>query len=118
MSEDAMSPDELIMAAFKGGKECMIEIRKDEETIRLDRARIVMADGEADVWLAIRADKYPDRTKALRFTKAEIRRDPTRFMANTMITATTMDNSRLYSPALVPVAREKSSSKVTAKILL
>ena len=27
MSEDAMSPDELIMAAFKGGKECMIEIR-------------------------------------------------------------------------------------------
>lgn len=74
MSEDAMSPDELIMAAFKGGKECMIEIRKDEETIRLDRARIVMADGEADVWLAIRADKYPDRTKALRFTKAEIRK--------------------------------------------
>lgn len=74
MSEDAMSPDELIMAAFKGEKECMIEIRKDEETIRLDRARIVMADGEADVWLAISADKYPDRTKALRFTRAEIRK--------------------------------------------
>ena len=74
MSEDAMSPDELIMAAFKGGKECMIEIWKDEKPFRLDRARIVMADGEADVWLAIRADEYPDRTKALRFTKAEIRK--------------------------------------------
>ena len=72
MSEDAMSPDELIMAAFKGGKECMIEIRKDEEAIRLDRARIVMADGEADVWLAIPADEYPDRTKALRFTGTEV----------------------------------------------
>ena len=72
MSEDAMSPDELIMAAFKGGKECMIEIRKDGETIRQNNSRIVMIDGSTDTWLAIPADEYPDRTNALRFTGTEV----------------------------------------------
>ena len=72
MSEDAMSPDELIMAAFKGEKKCMIEIRKDGETIRRNNSRIVMIDGNTDTWLAIPADEYTDRTKALRFTGAEV----------------------------------------------
>ena len=50
--------------------------------------------------------------------RAEISRDPTRFIASTMITAMTTAISRLYASALVPDARAKSSSKVTAKILL
>ena len=53
-----------------------------------------------------------------KMTSAEIRSDPTRFMARTMMTAIMIAISRLYTFAFVPVAVEKSSSKVTAKILL
>ena len=51
-------------------------------------------------------------------TSADIRRDPTRFIAKTMITAIMMAIIRLYVSALVPADLEKSSSNVTAKILL
>ena len=52
-----------------------------------------------------------------KMTRAEIRSEPTRFIAKTMITAVTTAISRLYAPAFVPVAREKSSSNVTENIL-
>ena len=53
-----------------------------------------------------------------KITKAEISREPTRFIASTIITATMTANKRLYNSAFVPVACAKLSSKVTAKILL
>ena len=53
-----------------------------------------------------------------KITSAEISSEPTRFIANTMMTATMIAIKRLYRPAFVPVALAKSSSKVTAKILL
>ncbi len=56
--------------------------------------------------------------KAGKMIRAEISREPTRFMESTMITAVTTAISRLYSSAFLPVAFVKSSSKVTAKILL
>ena len=49
---------------------------------------------------------------------AEIRSEPTRFIARTMITAIIIATKRLYSDALSPTAREKFSSNVTEKILL
>ena len=52
-----------------------------------------------------------------KITRAEISKDPTRFMAITMTTAVTTARIRLYTLALVPVAEAKLSSKVTAKIL-
>ena len=48
---------------------------------------------------------------------AEIRSDPTRFIASTMTAAVITAISRLYRPACSPVASAKVSSKVTAKIL-
>ena len=56
--------------------------------------------------------------RAGKMTRAEIRSEPTRFMARTMITAVMTAISRLYWSARTPAALEKSSSKVTAKILL
>ena len=56
--------------------------------------------------------------KAGKITSAEISSEPTRFMANTMITAISTASSRLYASTGVPVARANDSSKVTAKILL
>lgn len=53
-----------------------------------------------------------------KMTNAEISNEPTRFIANTMMIATMTAINRLYAPAFVPTAREKFSSKVTAKILL
>ena len=53
-----------------------------------------------------------------KITSAEIRSEPTRFIASTMITAITTAINRLYALALVPVALAKFSSNVTAKILL
>ena len=53
-----------------------------------------------------------------KITRAEISREPTRFMASTMITAMMTAIRRLYIPAFTPVACAKPSSKVTAKILL
>ena len=50
-------------------------------------------------------------------TRAEISKDPTRFMAITMITAVTTARIRLYVLVLIPVAEAKVSSKVMAKIL-
>ncbi len=47
---------------------------------------------------------------------AEIRREPTSFMASTITDAVTTAISRLYRSAFIPVARAKVSSKVTAKI--
>ena len=56
--------------------------------------------------------------KAGKTIKAEIRREPTRFIAKTMTTAMTMAIRRLCKPALTPTALEKPSSKVMANILL
>ena len=53
-----------------------------------------------------------------KITSAEISSEPTRFIASTMTTATMTAISRLYRSAFVPTALAKSSSKVTAKILL
>lgn len=53
-----------------------------------------------------------------KITSADIRSDPTRFMASTMITAITTAIRVLYLSAPTPVAFEKFSSKVTANILL
>ena len=53
-----------------------------------------------------------------KITSAEIRSEPTRFIASTMITAITTAISRLQAFALVPVALAKFSSNVTEKILL
>ena len=53
-----------------------------------------------------------------KITSAEISSDPTRFIASTMMTATITAIIRLQAPAGSPVAREKSSSKVTAKMRL
>ena len=55
--------------------------------------------------------------RAGKMTKAEIKREPTKFMAITIITAMMTAIIKLYAPALVPVARAKFSSKVTEKIL-
>ena len=52
-----------------------------------------------------------------KITSAEISSEPTRFMAITMMMAMITAMIRLYTPALVPVARAKFSSKVTEKIL-
>lgn len=51
-------------------------------------------------------------------TKADISNDPTRFIATTITTAMTTAISKLYALALVPAALAKSSSNVTANILL
>ena len=53
-----------------------------------------------------------------KITSAEIRSDPTRFIASTMITAMTTAIRRLYASAYVPTLLAKVSSKVTANILL
>ena len=53
-----------------------------------------------------------------KITSAEIRSEPTRFIARTIITAVTTAIRRLYTDARIPDARAKSSSKVTANILL
>lgn len=47
---------------------------------------------------------------------AEISKDPTRFIAITITTATTTAISRLYKSEEIPVAEAKFSSKVTEKI--
>ena len=52
-----------------------------------------------------------------KITKAEISKDPTRFMAITITTAGTTARIILYTLDLVPVAEAKLSSKVTEKIL-
>lgn len=49
---------------------------------------------------------------------ADIKREPTRFIASTIMTAIIIAMSRLYIPAFVPEALAKFSSNVTAKILL
>ena len=51
-------------------------------------------------------------------TSAEIKSEPTRFMARTIITAVVTAIIRLYSPALTPDALANVSSNVTEKILL
>ena len=53
-----------------------------------------------------------------KITSAEIRSDPTRFMARTMITAMMTDKRRLYLSTFVPAEIAKFSSNVIAKILL
>ena len=50
-----------------------------------------------------------------KMTKAEIRSDPTRFMARTIITAITIAISRLYAFAIVPVAVEKERIRSVRK---
>ena len=56
--------------------------------------------------------------RAGKITNADISREPTKFIASTIITAVITAISRLYAPALTPVARAKLSSKVTENILL
>lgn len=56
--------------------------------------------------------------RAGKITRAEIRSEPTRFMASTIIIAVMTAIIRLYADAFMPVAEVKVSSKVTAKILL
>lgn len=56
--------------------------------------------------------------RAGKITSADIKSEPTRFIASTIITAIIMAIIRLYLLAFTPTAFEKSSSKVTAKILL
>ena len=51
-------------------------------------------------------------------TSADIRSEPTRFIASTMITAITIAKSRLYASVFMPVAFAKFSSNVTANNLL
>lgn len=53
-----------------------------------------------------------------KITKAEISREPTKFIAKTMIIAVIIAINKLYIFAFVPVAFVKFSSKVTEKILL
>ena len=50
--------------------------------------------------------------------RAEISREPTSFIAITIITAVTVAIRILYAPVLTPTAVAKSSSKVTANIFL
>ena len=49
---------------------------------------------------------------------AEINKDPTSFIASTIMVAVITAMSKLYLSAFVPVAFAKFSSKVMAKILL
>ena len=56
--------------------------------------------------------------KAGKMTSADISSEPTRFIASTMMTAITVASRKLYRSAFVPTAFEKSSSNVTANILL
>ena len=56
--------------------------------------------------------------RAGKITKAEISKEPTKFIASTIISAVITAINRLYAPALTPVALAKLSSKVTANILL
>lgn len=53
-----------------------------------------------------------------KITSALINREPTKFIARTMITAIIIAIARLYTSACVPTAFAKFSSNVTAKILL
>ncbi len=55
--------------------------------------------------------------KAGNITSADIKSDPARFIASTMMTAMMTAISRLYAPVFIPPALAKSSSNVTAKIL-
>ena len=55
--------------------------------------------------------------KAGKIISADIKREPTKFIASTIITAIVTAIKKLYAPTLIPVAFEKSSSNVTAKIL-
>lgn len=50
-------------------------------------------------------------------TRAEISREPTRFMARTIMEAVMTAINKLYRSTLIPVAFVNTSSKVTAKIL-
>ena len=54
--------------------------------------------------------------RAGKMMSAEMSKEPTRFIASTMTIAVTTAMSKLYTPACVPTARAKLSSKVTAKI--
>ena len=56
--------------------------------------------------------------RAGKITRAEIKSEPTRFIARTIITAMIIAITRLYACACVPTAVAKFSSKVTQKILL
>ena len=56
--------------------------------------------------------------KAGKIINAEIKRDPTKFIAKTIITAVIIAINKLNRFAFTPVALAKFSSKVTAKILL
>ncbi len=51
-------------------------------------------------------------------TSADIRSEPTKFIAVTITAAMIMAIKRLYLPVLIPAAFAKVSSKVMAKILL
>ncbi len=67
-----MSNRELVMEAFKGARTVYIRIKQGGVTKSIENARIVMADGAADLWYAIPSDKYPDRTSATVFRGDEV----------------------------------------------
>lgn len=50
--------------------------------------------------------------------RADVRSDPTKFIARTIMTAIITAMTKLYKRTFTPIAFEKSSSKVRAKILL
>lgn len=56
--------------------------------------------------------------KAGKITSADIKREPTKFIANTIIIAVITAINKWYRSDFVPVAFAKFSSKVTAKIRL
>jgi hypothetical protein len=56
--------------------------------------------------------------RAGKITRAEISSEPTRFIARAIIIAVKTEMRRLHRDVLIPEASEKSSSKVTRKILL
>ena len=84
-------------------------VAQSEEPVQEENPVLASAYDGAQALIADSAGKI---------TSAEISREPTKFIASTIITAVITAISRLYVPVLTPVARAKPSSKVTANILL
>ena len=70
--DDNMSLDELVMSSFKGGGTCRIELKQGGKTIRIEKARIMLARPGEDIWLAIPAGEYPDQSNAVAFSMGDV----------------------------------------------
>ena len=66
--------------------------------------------------LKVRATRIAER--AGKISSAEMRREPTRFIPKTMITAVITATKRLYNEAFIPLAFAKFSSKVIENMRL